>query len=114
MHKYCICIICVVFISFYLCDCSTVLEFILCIFTENLLMRYVDDYLLLTHEEGIAHEFLLSLLSPEVTAEYNCTVKHEKTVSNITPPLGVQLEQVCMLMRRLINTQKVENGIFFI
>ena len=75
-------------------------------------MRYVDDYLLLTHEEGIAHEFLLSLLSPEVTAEYNCTVKHEKTVSNITPPLGVQLEQVCMLMRRLVNTQKVENGIF--
>ena len=55
-------------------------------------MRYVDDYFLLTHED-VAHEVLLSLLSHEVTAEYNCTVKHEKTVSNITPPLGVQLEQ---------------------
>ena len=56
-------------------------------------MRYVDDYFLLTQKEDVAHEVLLSLLSHEVTAEYNCTVKHKKTVSNITPPLGVQLEQ---------------------
>lgn len=50
----------------------------------TLLMRYVDDYLLLTDEESYAHRFITTLTSGELREEYSCVIKPEKTSTNIS------------------------------
>ncbi len=43
-------------------------------------MRYVDDFLLITREVGVAREFLTTM--QRGVAEYNCTINPAKTVTN--------------------------------
>ncbi|XP_064401620.1 telomerase reverse transcriptase-like isoform X2 [Halichondria panicea] len=48
--------------------------------SKGLLMRYVDDFLLITREVGVAREFLTTM--QRGVAEYNCTINPAKTVTN--------------------------------
>ncbi len=43
-------------------------------------MRYVDDFLLITREVGLAREFLTTM--QRGVPEYNCTINPTKTVTN--------------------------------
>ncbi len=45
-------------------------------------MRYVDDFLLITREEGVAREFLTTM--QRGVASYNCIINPAKTVANFT------------------------------
>ncbi len=45
-------------------------------------MRYVDDFLLITREVGVAKEFLRTMQRGVVS--YNCTINPAKTVANFT------------------------------
>ena len=46
----------------------------------QLLMRYVDDFLLITREVGVARQFLDTM--QRGVAEYNCKINPAKTVTN--------------------------------
>ncbi|XP_067943231.1 telomerase reverse transcriptase-like [Watersipora subatra] len=58
---------------------------------DSLLLRHVDDYLLLTRSEPSAQQFLTTLLSREVQQDFSCLVKKEKTCTNLRHSIdGVQ------------------------
>ncbi|KAF6017124.1 EST2 [Bugula neritina] len=51
---------------------------------DYLLLRNLDDYLLLTRSESSARTFLQTLMLPELSARFSCVVKLEKTLTNIS------------------------------
>lgn len=53
-------------------------------------MRYVDDFLLITREVGVAREFLTTMQGG--VASYNCSINPTKTVTNFTLSNEVQGE----------------------
>ena len=60
---------------------------------KGLLLRYVDDFLLITREPKVAREFLTTL--QQGIPEYNCHINVDKTVTNfeILPDGRLQLQQ---------------------